>query len=337
MMVWQTVVLTVYGLFQATYTLPQACSKGKEVTCIPGPGSLTESEAEETERIETDLMRVELLQSRISSSGNAIATGEEESESSHEIDEDSAAVSAMQHQSVDATMTKEPVKAQPLVHKDQNGKVCLLCGEPTPTRLGGKQYPKPRDDCGNYSTRTGPVEEALYKRAVEYNRPATSEAPAMNGFCQLNYAKSCADAIVFKDYTYWAKSFHLDQAAMKKTAAFDARYCKANGFLDASVVQLLHNFTGMQRKAQELCSTKYAKHGIENLTFLDMMKRSRYDLADAPKQEDAEVLAAWNCAMGDLGCDMAMCAYSFCEKADGSVGVYNECEGWDEVNGVHSK
>ena len=72
------------------------------------------------------------------------------------------------------------------------------------------------------------------------------------------------------------------------------------------MTQLQRNFTGLQRHAEELCKTKYAKHGIDRLSFLDMLQLSKQEDVNAPSLLEAEIMAAWNCAMGDLACDMAM-------------------------------
>merc|ERR1719230_1344018 len=154
-----------------------------------------------------------------------------------------------------------------------------------------------------------------------------------NAFCELNFAKSCADAIANKDYLYWAKSIDLKASGSRENSAWDGRYCRQNGFLQSDVKALQHDFEATQAKAKDLCKTKYAKYNIHNITFKDMMAAARYDDAAAPSLEDAELLAAWNCAMGDLGCDMALCAYSFCEKGQGT-GLYDECEGWHPVHGM---
>eukprot|EP00913_Durusdinium_trenchii_P008383 g7875.t1 len=53
-----------------------------------------------------------------------------------------------------------------------------------------------------------------------------------------------------------------------------------------------------------------------------------------PSKEDALFLGAWTCAMGASGCDMTYCAYSYCQKPDGSFGAYHECEGWDPEKGM---
>jgi len=221
-----------------------------------------------------------------------------------------------------------------IVSLDHNGRVCMLCGAPLPERVGKKSYTEFRRDCGGRSSPTGPTAADLTVPAIEFAKAGSQEQHAMNGFCALNFAKSCADAVANKDYLYWPKSLDLSSAAMSANAPWDARYCSLNGFLHPDIVALQHNFTGMRMKADELCRTKYAQHGIEKLTFLDMMSKSRYDDASAPTLHEAEILAAWNCAMGDLGCDMAMCAYSFCHKDGASFGLYKECAGWDPVAGM---
>jgi len=196
---------------------------------------------------------------------------------------------------------------------DHNGHVCMLCGRPLPERLGNRSYTEIRRDCGNHSSPSGVSASDLAAPVVQFLQSDSGARPT-NGFCELNFAKSCADAVVNEDYLYWAKSLDLGGKALGVNAAWDALYCRLNGFLEGDVVRLQHNFTGMHAKARKLCETKYARHNIEKLTFLDMMTKARYDDPNGPTLEDAEVLAAWNCAMGDLGCDMTMCAYSFCKR-----------------------
>lgn len=159
----------------------------------------------------------------------------------------------------------------------------------------------------------------------------------MNGFCALNYAKSCADAIANEDYLYWAKSMDLASDEFSQDVNFLSRYCKLNGFLEPGIVRLQNNFTGLRAHASNLCEMKYAQHPRERLTLLDMLTHSRHTDAAAPTQSEAELLAAWSCAMGDLGCDIAHCAYSFCSSSRtsaGQIGLYGECEGWDPVHGM---
>lgn len=221
-----------------------------------------------------------------------------------------------------------------LLSFDSNGNVCMLCGEPLPGRTA-RPVPRSllRSDCGARSSPTGPSREDLALPAAAFLQ--TSGHRTTNGFCELNFAKSCADAIAIKDYLYWPKSLDLANPALRENTAWDGRYCRLNGFLDSKVVALQRNFTGLQHLADELCRTKYAKHGIEKLSFMDMMASSRKaDEKDGPSLLEAERLAAWNCAMGDLGCDLAMCSYSFCSLQGEGTGLYGECAGWHPVEGM---
>lgn len=226
-----------------------------------------------------------------------------------------------------------PAAATSLVSLDHNGNVCILCGKPLPERVGNKTYAKSETTCGGRSSPTGPTADDLNLPVAEISRSAGRRGGAASAFCELNFGKSCVDAAANKDYLYWAKSLDMNHPDMRGNIQWDAGYCQKNGFLQPAVVALQHNFTGMHEKARELCGTRYAKYGTQNLTFVDMLKRSH--AGDAPSDDDAELLAAWNCAMGDLGCDMAWCAYTFCERGStGSFGLYDECAGWHPVQGM---
>lgn len=217
---------------------------------------------------------------------------------------------------------------------DNNGNLCLLCSKPKADRVGGKVYKEFRSDCGSKSGPEGPSKESLLMPAASLMERSGDGKRSTNAFCELNYAKSCADAVANWDYLYWAKSLDFTAPEMHGGAVFDARYCHANGFLEEDVVALQHNFTALRDRARGLCETKYAKRGIERLSFVDGMRQARYGDPTAPSLDEAEALAAWNCAMGDLGCDMAGCAYSFCSKGENSYGIYDECQGWDPVRGM---
>lgn len=255
----------------------------------------------------------------------------------HAVHSDSAAGTAADRTASAATAAADTAAAdgsEVVVSLDHNGNICMLCGKPLPERVGERKYEHFRGDCGGRSSPTGPSVEDLSAPAAGFLQPGGAEKAATNGFCELNFAKSCVDAVANEDYLYWSKSLDLAHPSMKANVAWDARYCQLNGFLETGIVALQHNFTGMRSEAAELCSSKYAKYGIQQLTFLDMMAKSRYDERSTPTLEEAEFLAAWNCAMGDLGCDMAMCAYSFCDKGEGSVGLYGDCKGWHPVHGM---
>lgn len=212
---------------------------------------------------------------------------------------------------------------------DHNGKVCMLCNRPLPERID-RPYEAFRTDCGKHSSATGPSLDVMAMPAVQVAGAVKAE-----GFCALNFAKSCADAVANKDYLYFAKSIDFNHASMRSNVRWDGRYCLLNGFLETSVVSLQRNFTALQQHAEELCETKYSKHGVDRLSFLDMLQLSKQEDSSAPSLQEAEAMAAWNCAMGDLACDMAMCAYSFCKQADGrSTALYDVCPGWDPKKGM---
>jgi len=314
------------------------CSSTEGCARVSPIRPMTESEADVAAQTEATSMRVELLQARMSPkeelnppTAHADMEGEmmEALTMRRQADEDAELTKTRVHHKINAEASSEA-----LATIDGSGNKCLLCGRPKPERTGGKFYSELRQDCGNFSTFDGPKEEALHIPAIQFSTNSTQKAHGSNGFCELNYAKSCADAIVNKDYLYWAKSMNMKHSLLNDTAAWDARYCHVNGFLDKSITSFQHDFEGMLQKAKELCDSKYAKYGIEKLTFLDMMKSARYDSPNSPTLQDAERLAAWNCAMGDLGCDLALCAYSFCDKGNGELGIYDDCKGWHPVHGM---
>jgi len=282
--------------------------------------SLSEDEIEQEEALEAESINVQLLQSKRKTPAARISSSVKKSSEAQAAENGDAAES----------------EGSSMVTSDHNGRVCILCDKPLPHRLGGKTYNYSRMDCGGKSSPNGPTQEALNTPVAEFSRAATKHDAATNGFCELNFAKSCADAIINQEYMYFAKSTNLAHHKLKENAKWDGRYCQKNGFLTHEFRLLQQNFTALQEKASALCKSKYAKFGLDKMTFTDMTRRARYDDPAAPTLEDAEFLAAWNCAMGDLGCDIALCSYSFCEegKDDSSIGLYDQCKGWDPVKGM---
>jgi len=173
-----------------------------------------------------------------------------------------------------------------------------------------------------------------------------------SGFCEMGWSL-CPDAKANKDYTFYAKGLGVDW--VKLAGAVDKEYCGLNGWLKPEIATLVHNFTALQAKGEELCKTKYAKFS-ETATLLGIQDAMRAGLADnfngdkslpqvllEARTDPARLImdetasgmaAAWNCALGDLSCDIAYCNYAYCEKGDGSYGVMEECEGWDKVHGM---
>lgn len=234
--------------------------------------------------------------------------------------------------------------------RDVNGKFCILCDSPITERKGKKRYHQ-RYDCGNKAYYTLSQEERKSKPLIQFNKPAeekpiqdkyfwhtadskTTNAnkkktrPASTAFCELNIQKMCADALYNKDYLYQAKAINYP-----RPSKHDHYYCLYNGWLEDDVVKLQHSFDGMTAKAAAECISRGDIVNQLTLTnFSDTIAKSV--LRGTPLYEEAKLLGSAACAMGSAGCDMAYCAYSFCKMPDGSLGSYEQCEGWDPVKGM---
>lgn len=294
--------------------------------------SLSEEEIEAEEELEAGYLDVRLLQTHLHPSKLPVKELEETRSGAATGSASPALVEADEGELAHATEQQSETAQAGIVSLDHNGNVCMLCGRPLPERVGERLYSEFRVDCGSRSSPTGPSADDLSKPAASF--VARGHGRETTGFCELNFAKGCADAVANKDYLYWPKSLDLKHPALRENAAWDGRYCHANGFLKPEFVALQHNFSAFRDKADELCRTKYSQLGGEKLTFLDMMQLARHEDTTAPSLKEAELLAAWNCAMGDLGCDLAMCIYSFCDKGGGEIGLYDECPGWHPVHGM---
>lgn len=213
-------------------------------------------------------------------------------------------------------------KVNNMVMTDMNGKLCGFCNDPLPERVD-RVYSK-RTDCGNSS-----IFEHLdswFTPVVTYNKPGT------NAWCELNEQEVCADALSNKDFLYQAKAVDYPRGVM-----YDPLYCNYNGWLAPELKALQHDFEGMKAKSEEVCNSEKYKHTGWNtsLTMFDFLVHFQpgYD-RQYPTEEEAIFIGGWTCAMGTAGCDIAYCAYSFCDKGDGKFGMYEECDGWDPVKGM---
>jgi len=299
---------TTWRLLLLLLVFSQGC---QEDSCDAEEAWALDQIADQEEQEEFADIEVTLLQTQLTQQRGAVAPAAAEEKAAPAVADDTSHVMSVDHA----------------------GKVCMLCNRPPAERLGNRTYDRFLTDCGHASSASGPSAEAMAIPAVQLWKKG-AERNGANGFCALNFAKSCADAVANKDYTYFAKSIDFHNPSLRSNIRWDGRYCRLNGFLEPSVLKLQHNFTALQEHASMLCETKYSKHGIERLTFLDMLELSRQESPDAPSLLEAEKMAAWNCAMGELGCDIAMCAYSFCNGTDGRPGLYGECEGWDPQVGM---
>jgi len=217
------------------------------------------------------------------------------------------------------------------------------------------EYPLPPGaGCGAPPT----FAHTLTTPALKFLRPATANDAGWNGFCQLGWT-SCPDAVANKDYSYFWRA--LGTEWVKEGAHEDKQYCGLNGFLKEDIRSLVHNFTALKAKGEELCRTKYSNpiYGMQEADVyssmgfrgpLESIKRS--GLVGTAKQyvqglvtgsatqplfvwdeTTAGMTAAGNCALGDLSCNLAYCNWAYCEKADGTYGTMDECEGWDKLHG----
>merc|ERR1719499_124349 len=172
------------------------------------------------------------------------------------------------------------------------------------------------------------------KNQPEWTKTADANTPAKlfnvegwSGFCQMEWSL-CPDAIANKDYNYYAKG--LGPPWARFAGLIDKEYCGKNGWLKPEIASIVHNFTALQAKGEELCKTKYAIPFQETTRVMGLMDINERSM----NKKAVDEIAAWNCALGDLSCDLAYCNYAYCEKSDGSFGMLEECEGWDKVHGM---
>mmetsp|Transcript_36972 Transcript_36972/g.115070 ORF Transcript_36972/g.115070 Transcript_36972/m.115070 type:complete len:280 (+) Transcript_36972:72-911(+) len=211
---------------------------------------------------------------------------------------------------------------------DMHGIPCEYCGPPPADRVD-RAYGV-RSDCGG----TRPTALASHLPLSAFSRPGD---PSSSAACELNFQKACPDAVLNRDYLYFAKSVDLNPAQ----AALDGLYCKGYGFLDPQLVAIAGNFTALRSKGIELCQTKLAKYDWGRITLADFngMTASitaKYQaLGVGPTVEEAQFVAAAKCALFNmhLGCEIAFCAYSFCDNGDGTVSAYDQCPGFTQLKG----
>jgi len=176
-------------------------------------------------------------------------------------------------------------------------------------------------------------------------------SPGWNGFCQSGWS-ACPDAVANKDYSYYWKS--LGPEWVKAAGTIDKAYCAKNGWLTPEYRAMLHNFTALHEKAKEECGTKWNKpeyniasssasgvlqavmgsvRAASVLPLKSLLWKAMTNPADILMSElAAHQAAAWNCAMGDVGCDIFYCNAAYCDKGHGVLGELDQCEGYDKVS-----
>lgn len=169
----------------------------------------------------------------------------------------------------------------------------------------------------------------------EWALHASDDTPAADfhvdgwdGFCQIGWTL-CPDAHASGDYGHYARGLVESPGFGEEVAVIaDTKYCGLNGFLEPDIKAIAGNFTALQAKGEELCSTTF------NTSYQHTVTLSMNNNGTTPGETEAEYyakVATWNCAMGDLSCDLAYCNTAFCKQEDGSFGAMGECEGWDSA------
>jgi len=221
-----------------------------------------------------------------------------------------------------------------------------------PVGSGCKNRPKELDKFKSGPSAVVGMNPPAWMASQSYAAPAANfNVDGWSGFCEMGWSL-CPDAIANKDYMYYAKGNGPVYARVSGRS--DRLYCGQNGFLKPEIARIVNNFTALQAKGEELCKTKYSFYDTIPITgmtdalnagiaanldgekslsqILSELKTDPYTLVF--NEKISNYVAAWNCALGDLSCDLAYCNYAYCEKGDGSYGTMEECEGWDKVYGM---
>eukprot|EP00438_Fugacium_kawagutii_P000321 Skav210722 [mRNA] locus=scaffold849:168489:172155:+ [translate_table: standard] len=226
---------------------------------------------------------------------------------------------------------------------DVNGRRCFGCDAP-----GGHGYLQ-RSDCGAQNVFDHP--ENLDKPLRSFSRAAGPGQNASNAYCELNYGKTCADAIFNEDYLMFTKALNLS----KSTAGYDLQVCP-----EIRAVQ--HDFAQLTSKAQEFCSAperQKDRWGWERLGAGP--GRRVHDVGRVPRAVSAPAalasrrlgVAAGRPVAGQLGAladPWGSWGWDGCPgkpvpwalqpatwPTEGSFGLREECDGWDAVKGMPVK
>lgn len=209
---------------------------------------------------------------------------------------------------------------------DAKGRLCPRCKTPPPERVD-RNYTL-RADCGNHSPSVDPA--AASEPVISFYRPAVDGRPETSAVCELNFDVACANAIYNEDLLFYAKAMNTFRGL-----TWDPWYCQMNGFLKPDIVALQHDFEGSLARAKQICDAIPLTYGWNTTMTLDDHVPLAGNLRPRrPTPEELESNVAWTCAVGNVACDLAWCAYTYCDKGDGTIGVYDDCDGWDPVRGM---
>jgi len=221
---------------------------------------------------------------------------------------------------------------------DSHGRVCRLCGEPLRTFDFYQDYIV-RDDCGNRSDwspdSTVPLASVIRPQGAGVLPPRAGPPTSWtNGWCEFNVQKAIADADANRDYFYYASTF-----VVRPGFAYDFSYCRHNGFVTDELAANLRNYDLLYNRSAELCTAldvEFNVHAISSVDFLKLVDPSaddpsspNYDPNPPPMPaQKARALAAWACAMGGVGGDMAYCSYTYKDLGGGKFCQYPAGPGW---------
>jgi len=119
---------------------------------------------------------------------------------------------------------------------------------------------------------------------------------------------------------------------------FDDFYCRVNGWLGLPY-QKLNNFSHWSTLSDGHCQDLLSQFPqFKNATYNQLvsmgdrvgmneaqLQQHARGQGNAPSVKEARRHAAWKCALGVAGCDMANCAANFCQLEDGYIGHGAEC------------
>lgn len=216
-------------------------------------------------------------------------------------------------------------------------RLCSMCAVPLRTYLN--DYP----DNHSYVFRTDCGQHALYGDLtvplVSYNQPPApnflppkyaSPNSWTNAWCATASQMGAAHAEASHDYFVYPASW-----VNYPGYSYDYYYCKANGYLEPSVVAMKKNYSAIYDYALAKCATLNKTRDLNTMTYNDMLKDFRpYDWG-APSDEMAETVAAWSCASGGPGGDISYCAHTYYDLTNEPAADWPSTKyGWTTPDGL---
>ena len=220
-----------------------------------------------------------------------------------------------------------------------------VCAAPLPGRGYDTKRFLHRNDCGQKPSviYTSAYTVAALQTPLGTLTHNTSVAPYWtNGWCAFNMQPICADAILNRDYLFFAKSMRSP-----RDDTYDFHYCRLNGWLTKQVRTSVHSFDAHTSWATAECAARDAElqRDGEGSLAASTLASAPISLADRHSANEslrsARRRGSATCAYGGgwghlngAACDSAYCAYTFGDLGGGDYCVYDDCKGWDPVLGM---